>query len=99
MPKLACPCGFVHDLSGIPDEGWVAIRDKDMEDYIQHERAYADGFNAPEESEERKASDAGGRAMAQMTTLFYECPKCGRIMWRKTRDEGFRIYARENPKA
>jgi hypothetical protein len=99
MPKLACPCGFVHDLSPIPDDGWVAIRDKDMEAYIQHERAYSDGFSAPEGSAEREASSAGGRAMIDMSTLLYECPKCRRIMWRKTRGGDFQIYARENPSA
>ena len=29
MPKLACPCGFVHDLSPIPDDGWTTISDRD----------------------------------------------------------------------
>jgi len=80
-----------------PDDGWRAIRDKDMEAYIQHERAYSDGFHAPEGSAEREASNAGGRGIIRMSTLLYECPKCGRIMWRKTRDGHFQIYARENP--
>ena len=97
MPKLDCPCGFVHDLSPIPDDGWVAIPDKDMEAYIQHKRAYLDGFHAPEGSTERKASNAGGREIIRMSTLLYECPKCGRIMWRKTRDGDFQIYAPEKP--
>lgn len=61
MPKLACPCGFVHDLSTIPDDGWQVIRDADMDAYIQSQRAYSDGFSAPEGSAERSASDAGGR--------------------------------------
>jgi hypothetical protein len=29
VPKLVCPCGFVHDLSPIPDDGWVTVRDRD----------------------------------------------------------------------
>lgn len=97
MPKLACPCGFIHDLSPIPDDGWRAIRDKDMEAYIQNERAYAEGFNAPVESAEREASSAGGRELIRMSTLLYECQKCGRIMWRKTRGGDFQIYAPETP--
>jgi hypothetical protein len=97
MPKLACPCGFIHDLSPIPDDGWRAIRDKDLEAFIQHERAYAEGFHAPEGSVERETSRAGGREGMRMSTLFYECPKCGRIMWRKTRGGEFQIYAPENP--
>jgi hypothetical protein len=96
MPKLACPCGFVHNLSGIPDDGWRAIRDKDMEAYSQHERAYSEGFNAPEGSPERETSDIGGRETLRMQTLLYECPQCGRIMWRKERGEAFHIYLPED---
>ncbi|KQO37017.1 hypothetical protein ASF19_20585 [Acidovorax sp. Leaf84] len=31
MPKLACPCGYVHNLSPIPDDGWVVLRDRDAD--------------------------------------------------------------------
>ena len=34
MPKLACPCGYVHDLSRIPDLGWVTIRDTSFEEVL-----------------------------------------------------------------
>jgi hypothetical protein len=27
MPKLGCPCGHVHDLSSIPDHGWLTVSD------------------------------------------------------------------------
>src|SRR5687768_15005763 len=98
MPKLACPCGFIHDLSPIPDEGWRVIRDKDMEAYIQHKRVYPDGFHAPEGSGDRGASDAAGREIVRMSTLLYDCPTCGRIMWRRKRDGEFQIYAPEDPR-
>ena len=96
MPKLACPCGFVHDLSPIPDDGWRAIRDKDIEKYILHERAYSEGFEAAEGSVEREASHSGHREMLRMRTSLYECPQCGRIMWRKGRDENYHIYLPED---
>jgi hypothetical protein len=32
MPKLPCPCGYVHDLSPIPDGGWITVRDSDYEE-------------------------------------------------------------------
>ncbi len=35
MPKLLCACGHVHDLSPIPDEGYVLIRDRSLEEAIQ----------------------------------------------------------------
>jgi hypothetical protein len=31
MPKVMCPCGYVHNLSPIPDDGYVVVRDKDFE--------------------------------------------------------------------
>lgn len=99
MPKLICPCGFIHDLSPIPDDGWRAIRDKDLESYIQHERACSEGFNSPEGSDKYEAYITGGSEMIRMSTLLYECPECGRIMWSKTRCGDFRIYAPENRSA
>ena len=96
MPKLACPCGFVHNLTPCPDDGWRAIRDKDMEAYIKHDHAYSEGFDAPEGSPERDASDLGGRETLRMRTMLYECPQCGRIMWRKLRGENFHIYLPED---
>ena len=96
MPKLACPCGFVHNLSPIPDDGWRAIRDKDLEAYLRHERAYSDGFDAVEGSPARKASDIGGQELFRMETLLYECPQCGRIMWQKAHGEIYHIYLPED---
>lgn len=37
MPKLVCKCGYIHNLSPIPDEGWVAVLDKDYEQLIEAE--------------------------------------------------------------
>ena len=37
MPKVACPCGYVHDLSPIPDDGWLVVRDHDYEALIDAE--------------------------------------------------------------
>jgi len=96
MPKLACPCGFIHDLSSIPDDGWRAIRDKDLKAYVRHDRAYSEGFNAPEASAEREASNTGGCETVRMATLLFECPQCGRIMWRKARGEKYHIYLPED---
>lgn len=95
MPKLACPCGFIHDLSPIPDDGWRAIRDKDLEAYFRHDRAYSEGFDATKVEAEREASDAGCSEKARMTTLLYDCPRCGRIMWRKERGGSYHIYLPE----
>jgi hypothetical protein len=30
MPKIACRCGFIHDLSPVPDHGYLTIRDTEV---------------------------------------------------------------------
>jgi hypothetical protein len=37
MPKLTCPCRYVHNLSPIPDEGWLTFRDVDYEKVVDAE--------------------------------------------------------------
>ena len=37
MPKLACKCGYIHNLSPIPDEGYSTIPDKYLEKIIDDE--------------------------------------------------------------
>jgi uncharacterized C2H2 Zn-finger protein len=96
MPKLVCPCGFVHDLSPIPDDGWRAIRDKDWDLYVEHERTWAEGYGAPSRSPQGEAVAFSGREMLRMGTLLYECPQCGRIMWRKAYEEDYHIYLPED---
>lgn len=82
MPKLACPCGFVHNLSPIPDEGWLTIRDRDHDAILPHEsEPQPDGAEVV-----RLAMEASGR--------LYECPQCGRLMWSLPGDRctNFRVY-------
>jgi hypothetical protein len=80
MPKLTCPCGFVHNLSPIPDDGWKTVRDKDYESLIEAERE--------QEEDVRKVIQYWG--------LLYECPECGRVMWRKPDQSEFTIYRLES---
>ena len=35
MPKLPCPCGYVHDLSPIPDAGWLTVSDRDYDRLVE----------------------------------------------------------------
>ena len=35
MPKLLCPCGHVHNLSPIPDDGYLIVSDRSLEKAIQ----------------------------------------------------------------
>lgn len=83
MPKLECTCGFVHDLTPTPDEGWITVPDKDYDALIKDEIASAQG---DEEAEDRVVNYWGS---------LYECPRCGRIMWRKPSDDSFTVYRKD----
>jgi hypothetical protein len=83
MPKLVCPCGFVHNLSAIPDDGWLTIRDRD------HEALTPDASTPPEERLEV------WRKMTRQCGSVYECPECGRVMWEKPGEEKFTVYRRD----
>ena len=90
MPKLTCPCGFVHDLSPIPDDGWLTIRDKDFSELYPSESSSAEErLSAWWELQQR----AGG---------MYICPKCGRLMWSPPGKDcyyQFQIFTREEATA
>ena len=84
MPKLTCPCGFVHDLSSIPDNGWKTVRDRDYDSLI--------------ELESRLLSDECDSSVrlkkVNLWGLLYLCPDCDRIMWQ--REERFRVFRSED---
>lgn len=85
MPKLVCPCGFVHNLSPIPDDGWLTIRDRDHDAILPDETAIQ-----PSGAEVmQRTLEAAGR--------LYECPRCGRLMWSLPGDRcaNFRVYRPE----
>ena len=82
MPKLACPCGFVHNLSPIPDDGWHTVRDRDFETFLAAEL------------ENQATPDSAESGMHFLGSL-YECAKCGRIMWEKPGEKSFAIYCKE----
>ena len=86
MPKLTCPCGFVHDLSPIPDEGWLAIRDRDYEELMQAESARLTTDN-------REIADEAEKKWSDFVGTFYECPKCGRLMWARAGERIYRVYS------
>ena len=78
MPKLACPCGFVHNLSPIPDEGWLTVRDRDFDTVVDAEM-------------ESRVSPLSASPM-HLCGVIYECPKCGRLMWEKPGEKRFVVY-------
>lgn len=48
MPKLPCICGYVHNLSPIPDDGWVLVKDTDYEELLEVEARRRALSGAPE---------------------------------------------------
>jgi hypothetical protein len=83
MPKLLCPCGFVHNLSPIPDEGWISVRDYDYDAFTE---AIIAENNAPPGS-----PSLAGRFLGSL----YECPERGRVLWSKGYREDYRCFAPE----
>jgi hypothetical protein len=81
VPKLTYPCGFVHDLSPIPDVGWITVRDGDYDELVETER---------------HQGDASPRAFVRLTGRLYECPECGRVMWEKPGEGRFTTFRRED---
>ena len=77
MPKLTCPCGHVHDLSPIPDDGWLTVRSREYDDLMDAERA---------DNREARSSRVG------LWGLLYECPACGRLMWQQPGGDRFAVY-------
>ena len=93
MPRLACPCGFVHNLSLIPDDGWLTIRDRDYETLRDAESKHL--ANTDDVTLERDADMKWSR----MVGRFYQCPKCGRIMWACAEEKTYRVYLPEDSNA
>ena len=84
MPKLTCPCGYQHNLSPIPDAGWVTIPDREFDTLTPGDGASLETW--------QKNWD---KLLARDTCL-YDCPDCG-FMWSVpgTRCAEFRIFAPE----
>jgi|688.fasta_scaffold1915922_1 hypothetical protein len=99
MPKLCCTCGFVHDLSPIPDDGWITVRDREYESLTEAERvtyAISGGNSLPNDNDPRvREYDEAIARIASITGLLYECPACGTIMWKKPGCDDFRVYTPE----
>ena len=88
MPKVRCPCGFLHDLSRIPDDGWLTVRDRD------HDAL------APEDSAAAEGRLSAWRELLRCSGRLYECPECGCLMWSAPGDRcsNFKVYRPEkNP--
>jgi hypothetical protein len=87
MPKIGCICGFVHNLSPIPDDGWVAVRDRDYEKLVAAWVALS-----KEEGSVAEAPQQHYTTIADTTVRLYECPECGVLAWLTQRDQPVRFF-------
>jgi hypothetical protein len=83
LPKLLCDCGYIHNLSFIPDEGYIILKDKDYETLIDLE------MNLKQSSSELDLVDQSNNDLiiAQINRLnerLYLCPECNEIQWIKS---------------
>jgi hypothetical protein len=92
MPKLPCKCGYIHDLSPIPDKGWLTIRDSDYEQLISAEKSRSNLSSSNQLSVELIEAD---QMVNKLTGLLYECPECGNLMWQKPGQNEFFTYRRD----
>src|SRR5262245_22859692 len=97
MPKPTCLCGFIHDLSPIPDDGWITVRDRQWEAVtdaliLRHEIAEGlPSLDHPRIAEYRAAQ----RVLRESQGRLYECPECGRLMWEREGAERFQLFRPE----
>lgn len=101
MPKLHCPCGYVHNLSPIPDDGWITIADRYYEDVIDTEakriQYFGEKIPAPDNVNIEKWRELTSILIKHKRKRLYHCPECGRIMWDKTGNGQFDIFRPDEP--
>jgi hypothetical protein len=81
MARLACPCGFQHDLDAQPDSGWLTLPDK------EYELLESEIVRCHTETRSGEAQVEWGR--------MYLCPSCGRLMWHPGGDGRYRVFVPE----
>jgi hypothetical protein len=98
MPKLGCPCGYTHNLSSIPDEGYITIRDRDYEQLIEAHRITYEiaGSGLLSEDHPRYGEwEAAFHLTFRLTRRLYQCPECGRLLWERSTSENYECYLPE----
>jgi hypothetical protein len=72
------------------------VRDGEYDSLLsaEAERAAVDAAGAGASAEARGAGD---RRIDELTGTLYECPSCGRLLWRRPGAEEYRSYAPEPP--
>lgn len=81
MPKLPCRCGYVHNLSAIPDDGFQVLPDWATDRLLYVSTPPLDDW---------QLDDLRRTALSRL----YLCPNCEAIMWDRAGDDHFATYVR-----
>jgi len=79
MPKLACRCGYVHDLSPIPDDGFQVLPDWATDKLL---------YTLDTKPKDWEISELRRTALSRL----YDCPNCEAIMWDRAGDGHYHTY-------
>ena len=84
----------MHDLSPIPDAGWLTVRDRDEDRFFTLEAAgSASEYGGPPIPD----FSAHVREWISLHGRLYECPECGRLLWKRPGEAEYRSYRPEPP--
>jgi len=92
LPKLQCKCGYVHNLSPIPDEGWRTVLDKEYENLLEAEKIRDKLSGAKENTATFNDLLKADNIVSSAIGLMYECPDCKSLMWEKQGEDKFTTY-------
>jgi hypothetical protein len=98
VPKLPCPCGYIHNLSPIPDAGWRTIPDRRYEEFVAATVALEQigaGGPPPPDHPRRAEFRAARQVVVSCLGLLYCCSECGRILWKREGSEYWEVFAPE----
>ncbi len=79
MPKLPCRCGYVHNLSPIPDDGFQVLPDWATSKLL---------YTLETKPEDWEIDELRRTALSRL----YACPNCEAIMWDGAGDGRYKTY-------
>lgn len=83
MPKLNCDCGYIHNLSLIPDDGFIILKDQDYEQLIEFESNLKDA-DPDKQIDDIELNNLQDHIIAQINSInerLYRCPNCNLLIW------------------
>jgi hypothetical protein len=80
MPKLPCRCGYVHNLSNIPDDGYRVLSAFALDRLLSMTERQAEDWEVLD-------------LLRTDVTSLYSCPNCEALLWERANDGYFMQYA------